>query len=79
MVKVDYIKHSKIKRLSWIVLDEPKVITRVLIGRVRNVRVRKGTKDWSDVAISQGMLAVSRYWKRQGTDFALEPPKGTSL
>lgn len=30
---------------------------------------------WSDVFISQGMLAATRSWKRQGMDFPLDPPK----
>ena len=37
--------------------------------------------DWSDLAaaaVTQGMPAVSRSWKRQRTHFPLEPPEGIS-
>lgn len=32
-----------------------------------------GSRDWSDVARSQGMPEASRTWKKQGTDLRLEP------
>ena len=37
--------------------------------------------DWSDLAaaaVTQGMPAVSRSWKRQRTHFPLQPPEGIS-
>ena len=34
-------------------------------------------RDWSDLATSQGRLAATRCWKRQGRDSPLEPPEGT--
>ena len=31
-------------------------------------------RNWNDAAISQGMLATTRSWKRQRTNFSLDPP-----
>ena len=43
--------------------------------------VAQSRHDWSNlaaVAVTQGMPAVSRSWKRQRTHFPLEPPEGIS-
>lgn len=35
-----------------------------------------GSRNWNDVATSQGMSAATRHWKRQGMDSPLDPPEG---
>lgn len=34
--------------------------------------VKMGGRNWKDATISQGMLAVTRSWKKQGADYSLE-------
>ena len=64
-------KDLEMRRLFWIIWVCPDVVTEVLVGGGKKVKGGRrqwvgGNRDWCDEAMSQGMLAASRRWKRQG-------------
>ena len=73
-------------------LDEPSIITRVLVTGTKEGRPREEIRNrvWEKQgqreagfadgggSMSQGLRVASRSWKKGGNGFALEPPEGNS-
>ena len=84
--KFDWVKDLEIGKLCQIIWVRPKCNHNYPYKRGRGrfedqQRKRRQhdheSRDWSDVATSQGMLAATRSWKRQVMDSLLEPLEGT--